>query len=186
MEKIRAITTLKLLKNKDACSDGYQTLIDYLGKDYPEEKEINLLTILESNGIDHCLWAFRATTVDTSKQARLIAADCAESVLYIYQEKYPDDNRPELSIKAARDFANGLISSAPAYAASASAYAAASAAYTDSAYASDAASAAAYASAYASDAAYAAAYASAAAYAAASRQKEREKQIEIIKKYLEV
>jgi hypothetical protein len=46
------------------------------------------------------------------KTARLFAADCAERVLYLYEKKYPDDNRPRLAIEAAREYANGKISDA--------------------------------------------------------------------------
>ena len=44
------------------------------------------------------------------KKARLFAADCAERVLHIFEEKYPDDDRPRKAIEAARKFAYGEIS----------------------------------------------------------------------------
>ena len=86
--KVKLTTTLELLKSKDACSDGLETLIKYLGEDYPQDKEINLLTILKSNGVRHCFWAFRATKEDNKIALRLICADIAESVLHIFEEKY--------------------------------------------------------------------------------------------------
>ena len=46
------------------------------------------------------------------KTARLFAADCAEKVLPIYEEKYPDDDRPRKAVKVARDYANGKIKKA--------------------------------------------------------------------------
>ena len=91
---------------------------------------------------------------------------CAESVLYIFEDKYPDDKRPRIALKATR---NGTLTQeikAAAYAAAA--YAAADAAayadaYADAAAYAAAASAAADtdADADAADAAYAAAYAAA-------------------------
>ena len=39
------------------------------------------------------------------KTARLFACDCAERVLYIYEDKYPKDNRPRFAIQVARLFA---------------------------------------------------------------------------------
>lgn len=43
--------------------------------------------------------------------ARLFAADCAERVLPNYEARYPNDKRLRLIIKAARDYANGKITS---------------------------------------------------------------------------
>ena len=92
----------------------------------------------------------------TPEQNRLWAIACAELVLPIFEEKYPDDDRPRLAIEAAKN------KSPDAYAAYA---AAADAAY----HAADAAAAAAWAAYYAARAAAWAAYAyadDAAAYAA--------------------
>lgn len=115
--------------------------------------------LLESNGVSDCLWALRATTKDSEVITRLIAADCDESVLYIYQEKYSNDNRPRLALQAARDFANGLIDFSTLLAADSAALdAAANAAYN--------------------------AYTAADIYAYSSCADERSKQAEIIKKYL--
>lgn len=90
-----------------------------------------------------------------SRQAVLLAADWAETVLPILESAYPDDPRPRRAIEAARADTHA-------------AYAAADAAYAAAAYA--AADAAATYAAYAADAAYVAAtYAAAnAAYAAAA------------------
>jgi hypothetical protein len=130
--------------------------------------------------------------VNVERELRLFAADCAEHVLYLFEEKYPDDDRPRKAIQAARDFANGLITAAnaayaayAAYAANAAvvanaanaAYAAANA-YATNAAASYAAADAAHAAAnaaYAINAAYAGRYAAtnaAAAHAGRSAEKE--------------
>jgi hypothetical protein len=69
---------------------------------------LELRTILESNGLNDTIWAMRAVE-GKDKEIRLFAADCAEMVLPIYENRYPDDNRPRLAIQAARDYANGLI-----------------------------------------------------------------------------
>ena len=113
--------------------------------------------------------------IDDKKRRRVqvqFAVLCAESVLHIYENQYPDDNRPRTAIEAAQNYLK-KPSNAAAKAGNAAAYAAAKAAYE--AYAAyEAANAAAYA-AYAAIAAYAAAYvayeapyeaANAAAYAA--------------------
>jgi len=166
-------TTFARLKQAGACTSGYRTLAKHLGsvEEYGEDKEINLLTILDSNGLDDALWCLRATVQDCDKEKRLIACEFAESVLHIFESKRPNDDRPRKAIEAAKQFANGEISReemlesrrAAAYAAAAVAAAA------DAAYAAAAVAAAADAAyAAAADAAYAAAAVAAAAAADAA------------------
>ena len=142
-------TTLKLLRKNHACTLLYKVLLTALGADYPRDKPINLLTILEHNGLDDALWALRATAENCDKAARLMAADFAEQALPIWLAAYPDDHRPELAIQAARDFANGLISAEELDAARSAARSATDAAYAaaDAAARSAARSAARYAAA---------------------------------------
>ena len=85
----------------------------------------------------------RLVGVTTEQNLRLFACDCAEDVLHVFEEKYPDDNRPRQAIEVARRFANGeatreelnaAVSAARlAYSAAYSAYSAARSA-ADSAY----------------------------------------------------
>ena len=157
---MKLTTTLTLLHKAGACPSGYKKLIASLGAEYPHEKPIDLLTILDTNGINDALWALCATVENCDMVARLMAADFAEQVLPIWH-KYSKDNRPTLAIQAARDFAHGHISQEEMDAALDAAWAAAGAAARDAAL--DAAWAA------ARDAAWAAAGAAAgdAAWAAA-------------------
>jgi hypothetical protein len=205
-EKQKLTTTLSLLRNHDACKNGYKKLAKFLGKDYGNEMPINLLKILENNGADDCLWSLRATQEDSDKIARLMAADFAESVLHFYTAKYPDDKRPVKAIQAARDYANGIIMSMNCDEASRAAYVAAAHAAVSAGFAC---SAAAHAAVSAAHAAVSAAHASIAycagvgaaststSYAAAARaaysaalaavaadDAESEKQSEIIRAYL--
>lgn len=101
-------TTLNKIKQHNPCPDGWDKLLKFLNKTEADDEPLNLLTILESNGAHDCVWAFRTT--EDCPVYRLIAADFAGSVLHIFEEKYPDDNRPRLAIQAARDYANVLIS----------------------------------------------------------------------------
>jgi len=105
--------------------------------------------------------------IDDKKRRRVqvqFAVLCAESVLHIYENQYPDDNRPRKAIEAAQNYLK-KPSNAAAKAANAAANAAAYAAYEAKA-ANAAANAAAYAAyeAYEPYAAYEAAYAAYAAY----------------------
>ncbi len=81
--------------------------------------------------------------------ARLFAADCAERVLHIFEQRRPNDTRPREAINAARAFARGEIDNAARAAARAAAGAAAWAAAGDAA--GDAARAAAWAAAEAAE-----------------------------------
>jgi hypothetical protein len=101
-------TTFNLLRKAGACTSRYKFLRESL-KDVKDDEPINLLTILEINGLDDALWALCATAENCDKAARLMAADFAEQALPIWQAYAPNDNRPELAIKAARDYAHGRI-----------------------------------------------------------------------------
>lgn len=101
--------TLAGLRKHDACEEGYDRLVARLGADWPDDKPINLLSCLESNPVGDVIWALRATEEDCEYVARMIAADCAESVLHLYEAEYPDDRRPRKAIEAARAFARGEI-----------------------------------------------------------------------------
>ena len=101
-------TTLNKIKEHSPCKEGWEKLLDHLNKTQSDDEPLELRTILESNGLDDTIWAFRAVE-GKDKEIRLFAADCAELVLPIYEKHYPNDNRPRLAIQAARDYANGLI-----------------------------------------------------------------------------
>ena len=123
--KYRLTTTLNLLRDQGACTDGYRKLLKSLPAKWPEAKPINLLRVLKSNGVQDALWCLCATRENCDKVARLMAADFAESVLHHFTAKYPDDDRPAKAIQAARDFAHGRIGAAAGDAAWAAARAAA-------------------------------------------------------------
>ena len=183
MDRVVLTTTFELLKNHSACEEGYRKLGKYLGgiTTYGKRTPINLLTILESNGVDDMLWCLRATKENCDKVSRLMAADFAEEVLPIFEKAYPDDKRPRKAIQASRDFANGRISSeereATGEAARIAAWGAAWAAALDAAL--DAARVAARVAAWA-----AARVAAGAAARGAVRDATREKQAQICKRYL--
>jgi hypothetical protein len=102
------ITTLNKIKSYSPCEDGWNKLLNHLKKTQSDDEPLYLRTILESNGLDDTIWAFRAVE-GKDKEIRLFAVDCAELVLPIYEKQYPNDDRPRLGIQAARDYTNGLI-----------------------------------------------------------------------------
>jgi len=101
-------TTLNKIKAHEPCEEGYRKLLDYLGKTEADNEALPFLTILESNGVDDAIWSLR--TCDDECALRLFACDIAESVLHLYEEKYPNDKHPRNAIEVARRFANGEAS----------------------------------------------------------------------------
>jgi hypothetical protein len=79
----------------------------------------------------------------TPEQNRLWAIACAELVLPIFEDKYPNDNRPRLAIEAAKNKSPDAARAA-VFAARAAAYAAEAAYAIYAAHAADAAYYAAY------------------------------------------
>jgi len=140
-------TTLREIKSKHPCDSGWSKLLENLNKSSEDDEKLSFKFILESNGIKDAIWALRV--LDYSDRC-LFLADVAESVLNIFEKKYPNDKRPRNSIVAVRDYKAGGITKEKLRAAADAAYAAAAyaATYAAAAYAADA---------YAAYAAYAAA-----------------------------
>jgi hypothetical protein len=120
-------TTLNKIKAHSPCGSGWDILLNYLGKTKADNEPLSIATIIQSNGIKDAVWALRAVE-GKDKEIRLFAADCAESDLHIYENKYPNDDRPRKAIQAARDYANGVIGKDELAAASDAAFAASDAA----------------------------------------------------------
>ena len=98
-------TTLKDIRAKSPCEDGWEKLLKHLGKSGAEAKTdetpIAVITVLESNGMKDALWVFDKCI--NSHICRLFAADCAESALHIFEKERPDDKRPRRAIEVARN-----------------------------------------------------------------------------------
>ena len=154
---MKLTTTLNKIRDCSPCASGWQILLKYLGTDFDPKAEINLLTILESNGVADMLWVLRATVEDSKRIASQLAIEFAEQALPIFEARRPGDDRPREAIQAARGYIDGKIPLEELQACRSHAYASADAA---------------------------ASAADAAASAAAS-EKAREKQAEIIRMILE-
>ena len=165
---MKLTTTLNKIRACSPCTSGWQKLLKHVGKDFNPDAEINLLTILESNGVADMLWTLRATDQDSKRVASQLAIEFSEQALPIFEKRRPNDERPRKAIQAARDYLDGKISLEELRACrSRAAYAAADAA-AYAAYAADAADAATYAADAATDAADATYAATDATYADAT------------------
>lgn len=76
---------------------------------YGLDTPINLLTILDTNGVQDMLYCLRATHQDSTEIARILTIEFAEEVLPIFEARFPDDLRPRKAIQAAKDFMAGKI-----------------------------------------------------------------------------
>ena len=166
-------TTLNAIREHQPCADGWEKLLKHLGKTKPDDEPLSLLTILESNGLDHALWCFRAVE-GFKKDKQLLAITYAREVEHLMPaeskkcldvfERYANglvtQEEFDAACDAARDAAWSAAWADSARAVVAAAYAAPAAAYSAWAAARDAAPASAYAAAdadaYSADAVYAA------------------------------
>lgn len=108
-------TTLAKIRKHRPCglergsNEGYDLLRKTLGKNYGDDTPIKFSQIVESNGLEDALWCLRSICPEHEKEVRLFAADCAERVLHLFEDKFPEDKRPREAIQAARYFAEGKI-----------------------------------------------------------------------------
>ena len=169
-------TTLREILKHNPCQSGLKKLLEGLKYSNPVteielDRSIKTRFILDNNGYKDCVWVLRVFAGEPDWYR--LKADVAEAVLYLFEDKYPEDKRPRQAIQAARDFADGKISEEQLNAAYDDASYAAAYAYASASYA--------YAAAYA---AYDAAYASDAAYTDAYTTAQIEKNTEILLKYI--
>ncbi len=160
--------TIEFLNDINACPESIDWFKSLPSKSYTVKYLIRLL--FKANHFDWINWGL--THLMNKKQNVMYAVFAVEQVIKIYEEKYPDDDRPRNAIEAVKIYLNNADVAYADVAYANAAYAAyAAAAYADAAYAADAyaADAAAYVAAAAAAAAYvAASYAASAAAAAAA------------------
>lgn len=110
MTKIAFSTTFKKLRKAGACRDRYQKLSKHLGgvKKYGSENPVNILTILSNNGVQDCLWVIDQFA--DKKTKIFLGAKFAESVLQIFESKYPTVIGPRNCISTCFSFCAGIAS----------------------------------------------------------------------------
>ena len=103
---MKLTTTMKDIRAADPCEDGWEKLLEHMGKTRTDAKhdetEFSLAVVLESNGIGDALWVLD-NVLQNRRICSLFAADCAESVLHIFEAAYPNDDRPRKAIAVARN-----------------------------------------------------------------------------------
>ena len=85
-------TTLARIRAASPCEDGWRKLLGSLGKTSADDEPLDLLTVLDSNGLDDALWVLSYAMPD-DRLARHFQAWCAEQVLHLFEAERPDDAR---------------------------------------------------------------------------------------------
>ena len=85
-------TTLAAIRAASPCEDGWRKLLWALGKTSADDEPLDLLTVLDSNGLDDALWVLSYAMPD-DRLARHFQAWCAEQVLHLFEAERPDDAR---------------------------------------------------------------------------------------------
>lgn len=97
-------TTLKEIRAKSPCPEGWEKLLAHIGKPDDEantdETPLPVMAILESNGLDDAVWVLDNCCNPYIR--RLFGADVVEKVLPIFEKVRPDDRRPHEAIAVAR------------------------------------------------------------------------------------
>ena len=94
-------TTLAAIRAASPCESGWKKLLAALGKTEADSEPLDLLTVLNSNGLDDALWVMSFAMPD-ARLARHFQAWCAEQVLHIFEAVRPDDRRVRDQIEMLR------------------------------------------------------------------------------------
>ncbi len=94
-------TTLNKVRSHSPCKDGWKKLLRHLGKTKADDEPLNIITILDINGVKDALWCLRAVD-GHDKEIRMLAVWCARRVQYLM-----NDRRSLDALDVAEWFANG-------------------------------------------------------------------------------
>ena len=98
---------LQEIKNLEPCIHGWKNLI----KHYPNWSGTPLDFLkLEHISVEDKQWLFLREEYVPKRELQLYACFCAEQVLHLFEEEYPDDKRPREAIEAKRLWLDGKIS----------------------------------------------------------------------------
>ena len=97
----KSTTTLAAIRAASPCESGWKKLLAALGKTKADSEPLDLLTVLNSNGLDDALWVMSFAMPD-ARLARHFQAWCAEQVLHIFEAVRPEDRRVRDQIEMLR------------------------------------------------------------------------------------
>lgn len=85
-------TTLQAIRDAGPCVKGWEQLLAHLGKTKADDEPLDLITVLNSNGLDDALWVLSYAMPD-DRLARHFQALCARQVLHLFENAHPGDMR---------------------------------------------------------------------------------------------
>jgi hypothetical protein len=94
-------TTLNKIREKEPCKSGWEKLLTAVKKTKTDDEPLALITILDSNGLDDCLWCLR-TVPEYDRKWRLFSVWCARKVQHLMT-----DPRSVMAIDIAEKYALG-------------------------------------------------------------------------------
>ena len=94
-------TTLNKIRAHGPCENGWRKLLKHLGKMEADDEPLLLLTVLNSNGAEDCLWCLRSVP-EHDREWRLFAVWCARKVQHLMT-----DPRSIAALDVVERFANG-------------------------------------------------------------------------------
>ena len=98
---------LELCENGLHMCDGEEQLVRWLGAAIFEAEYDGEIVRGDDKVVVRKARLSRKFDAWNERAARLFACDCAEHVLHIFEDAYPDDTRPRQAVETARRFANG-------------------------------------------------------------------------------
>jgi hypothetical protein len=72
-------TTLNKIRAHGPCAEGWEKLLKHLGKTAADDDALPLATVLDSNGLNDCLWCLRSVP-EYDREWRLLAVWYARNV----------------------------------------------------------------------------------------------------------
>ena len=97
----KSTTTLAAIRAASPCASGWKKLLAALGKTKADSEPLDLLTVLNSNGLDDALWVMSFAMPD-DRLARHFQAWCAEQVLHTFEAVRPSARRVRDQIEMLR------------------------------------------------------------------------------------
>lgn len=102
MPKYASTTTLRRIRDAKPCKYGWTKLLAHLGKTEADDEPLDLLTVLDSNGLEHAIWVLSYAMPD-DRLARHFQAWCAEQAVHLFERVHPGDMSVRHHIAVLRD-----------------------------------------------------------------------------------
>jgi hypothetical protein len=98
----KTYTTLNKIKREFECHKFYKLLLHDLNKQEPDDEPLSLIDILEKRGIEYALLCLRTLDNDYKLDIAKYAVECANDVIDIFEDKYPDDISPRNALEVSK------------------------------------------------------------------------------------